>query len=452
MRTGFLRWGLFFFVFFIPFGTKKFLFNFPTPFRNYYTSEYTSAFLYGSDILLFLLLVLFVFLKPLSWWKEQFVRFKAPLSFLALFFVFAALSLVSADYTHFGIYSFTRLALGVFAAFLIAAALKSAIIRFKEIAVVISLAAVFQSVVGFLQFTLQKSVGLWFLGETIFTPGMPGIAEIFVNGANFARAYGTMPHANILAGFLVLGLLALFYLFLQEEKLIFKFLETAGIFTVLTGLFLTFSRSGWITAAVATVLLTFWEFFSDKERRKRIFYLLSLILVSCLLLFIVLGWVIFARANLSSNEGPVADRWAYNRIGAELIISHPLGVGIGNQLFYTYHTGLFDKYNVNSWGQWQPIHNLYLIIGSETGILGLISFLAFIVSVVFLALHSFLVHRSFNEGGSEGGELRMSLIMLAALLVSGLFDHFLWDLQLGRLMLWVTIGILLGLNQTKNPA
>ncbi|TSA44723.1 hypothetical protein D4R51_03220 [bacterium] len=445
MRTKFLHWGLLLFVFLIPFGTKKFLFDFPTPFRNYYTSEYTSAFLYGSDILFLVCFSFLFFLKPLSWWGEHFKKFRAPLSSLGVFILISAISVLSADYPLFSIYSFGRLALGILSALMVGAALKSNIIRFREIAVAFSLAAVFQSIVGFLQFMLQKSVGLWFLGETVFVPGTPGIAGISVNGVNFARAYGTMPHANILAGFLVLGLIALFYLFLREERMIFRFLEIAGIFTVLTGLFLTFSRSGWITAAVATVLFALWELFADKERRKKVLHLVSLILVSCLFLFIVLGWAIFARATLSPSEGPVADRWAYNKIGAELILSHSLGVGVGNQLFYTYHSGLFDKYNVNSWGQWQPIHNLYLMVGAETGILGLISFLVFVV---------LLILRSPGEGGWSkvmSFELKVTLIMLLALLVSGLFDHFLWDLQLGRLMLWVVIGILLGPIKAGDP-
>ena len=193
MRTRFLRWGLLLFVFLIPFGTKKFLFDFPTPFRNFYTSEYTSAFLYGSDILLFFCLFLLFSSKPLSWWEERLGKFKAPLFFLALFLIFAALSLVSAGYFSFGIYSFGRLALGVLTALMVGAALKANIVRFKEMAVVFSLAAILQAAVGFLQFAFQKSVGLWFLGETVFGSGTPGIARVAVNGVNFARAYGTMP-------------------------------------------------------------------------------------------------------------------------------------------------------------------------------------------------------------------------------------------------------------------
>ena len=151
----------------------------------------------------------------------------------------------------------------------------------------------------------------------------------------------------------------------------------------------------------------------------------------------MLGWAISPRAHFSATEGPVSDRWNYNKIGLELIVSNPLGVGVGNQLFHTYSTNLFGKYDVNSLGQWQPIHNLYLIMGSEVGILGLLSFLAFVISLIWQ---------------NRKSEIRISAIMLLALLMSGLFDHFLWDLQLGRLMLWVTIGILLGVTQNKNPA
>jgi O-antigen ligase len=165
-----------------------------------------------------------------------------------------------------------------------------------------------------------------------------------------------------------------------------------------------------------------------------------LFLVACFSLIACLGWVVSPRAYLSSGEGPVADRWSYDKIGAEIILSEPFGVGVGNQLFYTYKSGLFEKYDVNSWGQWQPIHNLYLLVGSETGILGLLAF------VVFVYL---LIRSGFKEGGGFGGlspETRTSLVILLALLLFGLFDHFLWDLQLGRLMFWVALGILLGVS------
>ncbi len=460
MRDKFLRWGLLLFVFLIPFGTKKFLFDFPTPFRNFYTSEYSSAFLYAGDVLLLVLLVLFLFSKPLLLWRERFKDLKLPMVFLSVFLFVSLLSVAFAAYPSFSIYSFGRLLVAILSALMIGAALKSDILRFKGIAVALSLAAVFESVVGFFQFVLNKSVGLRFLGETIFGPETPGVARVAVNGIEFVRAYGTMPHANILAGFLVLGLIALFYLFLREEKLHWRVLETGGIFIALTGLFLTFSRSGWITAAVATLTLLLWEFFADKERRGRVVYLLAVLLATIYLLLAILGWAVSPRAALSSNEGPVSDRWTYNRMGVELIISRPLGVGIGNQLFYSYDAGLFDEYGVNSLGQWQPIHNLYLIMGSEIGILGLISFLVFLV-LLLIPNFKFLISNQFSNPKSQIpnaenfyiSHLPFAIAATLALLLSGLFDHFLWDLQLGRLMFWAVMGILLGVSsREKKPS
>ncbi|MEK7651212.1 MAG: O-antigen ligase family protein [Patescibacteria group bacterium] len=428
---------LIFFLFFVPFGMKKFLFGFPAPFANFYTMEYTSAFLYASDILILALFLFLLFSKPFSWYREQFDRLKLPLVFLGIFIAFSALSIFSAAYPAFSAYSFIRLIISILAAVSVLFVMVRGIANLRDITAVIALSAVFQSVVGFLQFILGKSVGLWFLGETAFGPGTPGIAKVTINGLQFARAYGTMPHANILAGFLVLGLLAFFYLFLSEKKPVLRIFQSAGIFIVLTGLLATFSRSGWITAGISALAFIAWEFFADRENRRRLYRLVLVSLVSLGALCLMLGWAISPRAHFSAREGPVSDRWSYNKIGLELIVSNPLGVGIGNQLFHTYSTNLFGKYDVNSWGQWQPIHNLYLIMASEIGILGLISFLAFI---------GFLVFKNLNLFRVSNLEIRISTIMLAALLLFGLFDHFLWDLQLGRLMLWVVIGILLGVD------
>jgi len=447
-RANLMKWGILLFLFALPLGTKKFLFSFTTPFSNFYTSEYNSAFLFGTDILLIALLFL-AGRGFFAWLRVWFRQHKLPAVFLTLFLVLSMISVLSADYPLFSVYSFIHLLLAIAAGFSIAFSFREGMVNLRSALTAFSISAVFESIVGFLQFILGKSVGLWFLGETIFDSGTPGIAKITADGLQFVRAYGTMPHANILAGFLVLGLLSLFYLFLHEGKLVFKLSEAAGIFIVLAGLFLTFSRSGWITAAAATVLLVMGEFFAEKERRKRIVYLVSLILISCLLLLVFLGWAIFPRAALSSGEGPVADRWIYNKIGTELILSHPLGVGIGNELFYAYRNGFFEKYDVNSLGQWQPIHNLYLMISSETGIAGLIVFLVFvgwllIFNFQFLTSNQFPISKLQNT---------TSVIMLVSLLLFGLFDHFLWDLQLGRLMLWVVMGILLGVSSgEKKPS
>ena len=74
----------------------------------------------------------------------------------------------------------------------------------------------------------------------------------------------------------------------------------------------------------------------------------------------------------------------------------------------------------------QPVHNIYLLIASETGLIGLILFLVFI----------FQLFRKII-----GQEYFLLLIVFSFLFI-GLFDHFFWTLQQGQLMFWLTLGIM----------
>ncbi len=91
---------------------------------------------------------------------------------------------------------------------------------------------------------------------------------------------------------------------------------------------------------------------------------------------------------------------------------------------------------MNQVWQWQPIHNIYLLMASETGILGLIVFLIFITKLLIAKVKFILKNKN--------SEILAVVMMFFSLLGFGLFDHFLWTLQPGRLMLWLVLGIMLG--------
>lgn len=85
---------------------------------------------------------------------------------------------------------------------------------------VIIISAILQSFIAIIQFLLQKSIGLTFLGESIFSVFDPGVAKIVINGDIFVRSYGFFPHPNILGGFLALSLvITLFYPILFRIKM-----------------------------------------------------------------------------------------------------------------------------------------------------------------------------------------------------------------------------------------
>jgi O-antigen ligase len=95
-----------------------------------------------------------------------------------------------------------------------------------------------------------------------------------------------------------------------------------------------------------------------------------------------------------------------------------LGVGVNN--FYN-NINLF-KDNVFLI---QPVHNIFLLILSETGIIGLVGFL-------FILLKSFLsILKKQNK---------YLLFSLLAIIFLGMFDHYFLTLQQGQLMLAFIIG------------
>ena len=88
----------------------------------------------------------------------------------------------------------------------------------------------------------------------------------------------------------------------------------------------------------------------------------------------------------------------------------------------------------NSW-EWQPIHNLYLLIGSEVGVLGLLSFIIFILGAFIKKGLLFLK--------KDKEEYYIILAIMSSLLIIGLFDHFLWTIDSPALLFWLMIGLLL---------
>jgi O-antigen ligase len=82
---------------------------------------------------------------------------------------------------------------------------------------------------------------------------------------------------------------------------------------------------------------------------------------------------------------------------------------------------------------YQPVHNIYLLLYSETGVLGLASFLLFLF---------FLAKDFITRTGMEKFYHYSFLLVFLSVLFIGFFDHFLLTIQQGRFVFWLTIAIL----------
>lgn len=418
-------------LFIIPFGAKKLLMIGRPEFFEY-AREFSSFFFYVVDILL----LLFLFFS-LFYFKKKFFKHEVFDWIVCGILLCVGFSLFFVNDTAFSLYAFLRLGLAILFALGIRTCVREGIILFQGFCSVIGISAVLQSVLAIAQFILQQSVGVRILGESVIRSTTPGVARVAIGGVNYLRAYGTMPHANILAAFFVMGLSALILLFFitSREKHLLRTLLPIGIFLVLIGLILTFSRSGWIVAAFLISSTLAYGFIYRAWRRSAI-ELLGILVGFVVVLSLIFGWAIIPRAGFAKGEPSVDHRVFYNEIGIHLIQERPLGVGIGNQVLFSVKDGSYLGKGLDKVWTWQPIHNLFILLTVELGIQGLLLFLA-LLFVVFTP-HKWTPHY-----------ISITLLFVAFLLF-GLFDHFFWDLEAGRLMFWAVLGIMMGLSPHRS--
>ncbi len=275
-----------------------------------------------------------------------------------------------------------------------------------------------ESLIGFLQVIFQGSVGWHLLGEPHLDILNREVAKTVVSGGGrFLRAYGTFVHPNVLGAFLVICLLCLIYLFLNNKNPKLNCLFVFILFFLILGLILAFSRAAWLVGALVLGFWLAWEFFKSaggrKNLRPKIIYLTVIMLTIVLTLVYIFHWVIFPKLYLSSDEPAIHLRMNDLKFGWQSVIENPFfGVGLGRPIYP---------------GQQQPIHNLYLLIANEIGLVGLSFFLFFIILII---------RNSFEIRNSK---LEIQIIILLAILLLGMFDHYFWTIPAGQLMLWITI-------------
>ena len=410
----------------MPFQTRKIFYQWGDSFN-----EWTSAYLYLTDVLLILIFFLWFWrlqgqsLKLCSWNKDVILRtvldssIKKPSFWLGLFVIISLISIVQADNFQLGFYNWVKLLemAGLF--FYLKYNFKQ-LLNFKKLAYIFIASSLFQSIIALGQYIQQKSLGLKFLAESPLGIEIDGIAKIIVNGTKIIRPYGTFPHPNILAVFLLISIFFLYFLWLSKKHSFVKNCLMLFIFGFLIfTLWLTFSRIIIFTFLLASLIYFIILF---KQNRKKIFILFLLFIIFNSLFFVLAWSEISSRFSVSLTEQSIGLRVFYTQAAFSIIKDCPLlGIGIGNFVWEI-------RQMINLLSSWihQPVHNIYLLIASETGLIGLFLFLFFIFQLL----------RKINR--QEG----FLLLLLFSFLFIALFDHFFWTLQQGQLMLWFILGIM----------
>ena len=293
----------------------------------------------------------------------------------------------------------------------------------------------FESLLTIAQYVNQGSIGgvLYSLGERSFNSQTPGIANASINGQLFLRPYATFSHPNVLAGYLFVFMVLIFScakqkFFKQQNKVVFFSLFFGSL-----ALFLTMSRVSifaWSTVVIFFLAHSFWKktrMVSTKKaslRQVKNKILLLLFLIVALFIFTFpIGLRFF---QFSFSDQTVVQRKILIQDSIAMFQQDPVfGVGLNNFLVNL----PFVQKQYGETLYIQPVHNIYLLVLSETGIVGLVLFLYFLWNT----------YKRLKKNTNP--EL---LALFFLILFLGFFDHYFFTLQQGQLMFTITLGLFWG--------
>ncbi len=372
-----------------------------------------------TDILVFLLFLLWGIRQKKTFFSEIVKQSPAFLFFI----FFLVVSILLSGRILGGLYSLLKFLEFSFLAYYIATTISKKN-QLEKVILLFASGIIFESTLAFFQYLTQGSIGgpLYFLGERFFTAQTPGIANASINGQLVLRAYGTFSHPNVLAGYLVIGMvLLLLFPFTNRQRNYQNILVKLALLLGTGALFLTMSRiaiSIWLSILIAFFLRFFLQ--RTKQRTKRIF----LIFVSLGVFFMVgvffLSQVGFRFIQTNLFEEAVIQRETLITASFKMLLVKPLlGVGLGN---FLPTLAVFEK-PLSQTLYLQPVHNIFLLVAVETGFIGLMFFLWFV----------FKTYRHIRNPAF--------VVILSAVLVLGFFDHYLLTLQQGQLLFACILGL-----------
>ncbi|MFH0891348.1 MAG: O-antigen ligase family protein [Candidatus Falkowbacteria bacterium] len=449
--------GLYLLVFLLPWQTRWIIR--PGVFNDGY-SEYGTISLYGTDLVLIFLLALFVIFKFSI--NNHFPIFKHKI-FLLITGLLDLLIFISIFYSPdklIALQKYFWFLLGVGLFWLVVSVSYD---RIKMLHAFLA-GAITQATLGIWQFLSQSSFASKWLGMAIHDPGVPGTSVVeTLAGERWLRAYGGLDHPNILGGLLVLGILSIF-LFLEKKtktqdtrtqtnysnqtsnsksfgicNLKFVYILYLVFCILITALFFTFSRAAWAGLILGTLIIFLSALIKKDLSTQK--YLLKIVLAGGIMIFIFFN--LFSdlvltrlsrdtRLEIKSNT----ERVVSLKSAREIISNNWIfGVGAGN---YTHYLHKMEP-DLKAW-DYQPVHNVFLLIWAEIGILGLVLF------ITALCVISYELWKRVKTSRDEVYKISL----LAALIVMFQFDHWWWSGHFGILFFWLIIGIILSSARTDS--
>ena len=335
----------------------------------------------------------------------------------------------------------------------------------KALVRAVVLGAVLQAILGLSQFFLQTTWNSTLLGTSAHLAAEAGSSVVVTEGERWLRAYGTFAHPNIFGGYLALVLVLFLYSFqspVSKQISNFKFqISNSVLVVVLTaGIFVSFSRSAWIALFLGVLILSFrlkrpegvkWrnpfltplsqnEVKSSILTSKGSFAIAQddkdvtsyMLYATCFITFTTLSILFYPLittrlgATSVNEQQSIHERVSGNSEAFELVQDNTMfGVGPGH-----YTVTLMQKDPSRPVWEYQPVHNVLLLVLAEIGIVGVLFF-------VFCSLLFIITFRlPFVDG-----------LWFAPFIPLLLFDHYMWSSLVGLFIVVIYAGFYMRLRK-----
>lgn len=241
-----------------------------------------------------------------------------------------------------------------------------------------------ESSVGFIQYATRTNFGSIpdLVGKSIGVARTIPLEPGSYDGSLF-RVRGTLAYDTQLACWyeLLLPLALSLALTVSKPRDKIFLLGLFGVGTV--GIILTFTRGGWLGLALSVIMIVLLF------NRRRILTLRPL--VQFVGLVILLGalllplWGVISGRLFASVPKTEVVRARLNEVALKMVVDYPIfGLGLDNFASQSLNYGLSQEFAASE----AKVHNLFLAVASETGIMGLILFLWVVSNLVQAALEA----------------------------------------------------------------
>lgn len=376
-------------------------FFFPFSFVSGVRIDYLAPTLYLTDLIALALVVLNAQLVWKSFHKKEF----------ALVAGLGVINLLLAISPAVAAYRFLKI-IEIYTLYVI---IRQAKMSAQSVLAAFTVGAAFEWALATMQFVTRRSLQgvFYWLGERYFNMYTPDIAKITFNGVQFLRPYGSFSHPNSMAGFYLLV-----YTFVLTAPYFKKHFILKNLLILFSSILILLSCSKIAIAAFAVL---------------SIYYITRRGVITCRLCrygrSIVLTVVSLIFLSGHGDPMTIDKRLTLMSNALDIIGQRPLfGTGLGNYILAQAQFPIRQSYFFL-----QPVHNIYLLFLTESGLL-------LAIGIIYTVWKRIKITHYYPH----------FLIPVAAIAVTGLADHYWITLQQNWMLLPVIFALPVALKKEKS--